>query len=98
MDETLGSVLDESGDEEEGEAIMNQVLDEIGIEIAGKVRTMPHFFHFSPLTKTLLLLFQVAAAPRAHGEALPSERVKAKTRTRTADDDLAEQLARLRDL
>jgi charged multivesicular body protein 2B len=37
VDDTLSSVLDESGDEEESEAIMNQVLDEIGIEITGKV-------------------------------------------------------------
>ncbi|XP_062510950.1 charged multivesicular body protein 2b-like [Corticium candelabrum] len=76
MDDTLSSVLDESGDEEESEAIMNQVLDEIGIEITGKV----------------------AAAPRAHASALPSEGVKAKTRTRAPEDDLAEQLARLKDL
>jgi charged multivesicular body protein 2B len=68
--------LDESGDEEESEAIMNQVLDEIGIEITGKV----------------------AAAPHAHGAALPSEGVKARAKTKTTDEDLAEQLARLRDL
>ena len=37
MNETLDSILDESGDEEEQEAIVNQVLDEIGIEVAGKV-------------------------------------------------------------
>lgn len=30
--------MDESGDEEEQEAVVNQVLDEIGIEISGKVR------------------------------------------------------------
>jgi len=30
--------LDESGDEEEQEAVVNQVLDEIGIEISGKVK------------------------------------------------------------
>lgn len=38
MDDTLSSVLDESGDEEEQDAVVNQVLDEIGIEISGKVR------------------------------------------------------------
>ena len=38
VNETLDSILDESGDEEEQEAVVNQVLDEIGIEISGKVR------------------------------------------------------------
>ena len=37
VDESLSSILDESGDEEEQEAIVNQVLDEIGIEIGSKV-------------------------------------------------------------
>lgn len=30
--------MNESGDEEEEDAIVSQVLDEIGIEISGKVR------------------------------------------------------------
>lgn len=30
-------MLDESGDEEETDLIVNQVLDEIGIEISGQV-------------------------------------------------------------
>ena len=30
--------MDESGDEEEQEAVVNQVLDEIGIEVSGKVK------------------------------------------------------------
>ena len=38
VNETLDSILDESGDEEEQEAVVNQVLDEIGIEISGKVK------------------------------------------------------------
>ena len=37
VNETLDSILDESGDEEEQEAIVNQVLDEIGIEVSGRV-------------------------------------------------------------
>ena len=43
VNETLDSILDESGDEEEQEAVVNQVLDEIGIEISGKVRRGPLF-------------------------------------------------------
>ena len=38
VDDTLDDILGESGDEEEQDAIVNQVLDEIGIEISGKVR------------------------------------------------------------
>ena len=37
MNDALDDILTESGDEEEGDAIVNQVLDEIGIEISGKV-------------------------------------------------------------
>lgn len=38
MNDTLDDILNESGDEEESDAIVNQVLDEIGIEIGSKVR------------------------------------------------------------
>ena len=34
----MDDILNESGDEEESDQIVNQVLDEIGIEIAGKVK------------------------------------------------------------
>lgn len=37
VEDTLNSILDESGDEEEQDAIVTQVLDEIGIELSGKV-------------------------------------------------------------
>lgn len=41
MEDTLDSALCESGDEEESDQIMNQVLDEIGIEIKGKMDAAP---------------------------------------------------------
>lgn len=41
VNDTLDDMLDESGDEEESDFIVNQVLDEIGIEMSGKVRSMP---------------------------------------------------------
>jgi len=41
IDDTLNSVLDESGDEEEQDAVVSQVLDEIGIEITGKLVNAP---------------------------------------------------------
>lgn len=37
VNDTLDDMLNESGDEEESDAIVNQVLDEIGIEIGAKV-------------------------------------------------------------
>lgn len=37
VNDTLDDMLDESGDEEEQDAIVTQVLDEIGIDMSGKV-------------------------------------------------------------
>lgn len=37
VNETLDDMLEDSGDEEETNGIVNKVLDEIGIEISGKV-------------------------------------------------------------
>lgn len=37
VSDSLDDILNESGDEEEQDAIVSQVLDEIGIEISGKV-------------------------------------------------------------
>lgn len=39
MNDTLDEIFEDSGDEEESQDIVNQVLDEIGIEISGKVRS-----------------------------------------------------------
>ncbi|XP_014252112.1 charged multivesicular body protein 2b [Cimex lectularius] len=41
INDTLDDILNESGDEEECDMYVNKVLDEIGIEIAGKVATAP---------------------------------------------------------
>ncbi|PIO71501.1 hypothetical protein TELCIR_06601 [Teladorsagia circumcincta] len=41
MSDALDSILDEPGDEEEQNAIVNQVLDEIGIECQSKLATVP---------------------------------------------------------
>lgn len=41
MNDTLDDLFEESGDEEESEGIVNQVLDEIGIEISGKMVGAP---------------------------------------------------------
>ncbi|XP_053207332.1 charged multivesicular body protein 2b-like [Panonychus citri] len=41
IDETLNAILDNSGDEAEEDAVISQVLDEIGIEITGKLAEAP---------------------------------------------------------
>lgn len=41
ISDTLDDIMAESGDEEESEGIVNQVLDEIGIEISGKMAGAP---------------------------------------------------------
>lgn len=41
INDTLDDIMAESGDEEESEGIVNQVLDEIGIEISGKMANAP---------------------------------------------------------
>ncbi len=38
MNDALDDILADSDDEEEEQAIVNKVLDEIGIEISGKVK------------------------------------------------------------
>lgn len=45
MNDTLDEIFEDSGDEEESQDIVNQVLDEIGIEISGKVRTERLYGH-----------------------------------------------------
>ncbi|XP_034043137.1 charged multivesicular body protein 2Ba [Thalassophryne amazonica] len=41
ISDTLDEIFEESGDEEESQDIVNQVLDEIGIEISGKMAKAP---------------------------------------------------------
>ncbi|XP_041978904.1 charged multivesicular body protein 2b [Aricia agestis] len=41
ISDTLDDIMTESGDEEETEGIVSQVLDEIGIEISGKMADAP---------------------------------------------------------
>jgi len=43
VNDTLDDILTESGDEEEEDSIVNQVLDEIGIDIKGKVTEFETF-------------------------------------------------------
>jgi len=42
VSDTLDDILNESGDEEESNEIVQKVLDEIGIDISGKLAAAPH--------------------------------------------------------
>ena len=54
MDDTLDSILGGSDDEAEEDAVISQVLDEIGIEVTGKVSQL------SALTpRTLMIMAAV---------------------------------------
>jgi charged multivesicular body protein 2B len=50
ISDSLDDILNESGDEEEQDAIVSQVLDEIGIEISGKLLDAPSAGHGSLAT------------------------------------------------
>eukprot|EP00794_Sanderia_malayensis_P000382 gene382-1015_t len=52
MNDTLESVFDDSGDEAEQDAIVSQVLDEIGIEITGKLANAPSTSQSLPQSRT----------------------------------------------
>ena len=49
VNDSLDDILGESGDEEEQDAIVTQVLDEIGIDISGKVCLFQCFSLLFPL-------------------------------------------------
>lgn len=53
VNDTLDEIFEDSGDEEETQDIVNQVLDEIGIEISGKVITERLYGHQSNHVKAL---------------------------------------------
>lgn len=59
VNDTLDDILGESGDEEESDQIVNQVLDEIGIEISGKVcyNGMGNLRQLLQIYKLLLYLY-----------------------------------------
>lgn len=88
MNDALDDILNESGDEEEGESIVQQVLDEIGIDISSKVRKLGYFY----LSRSRLNVrfTQVAQAPSA-----PS-RLAASSSAANELADLEKQLAKLK--
>lgn len=52
INDTLDDIFDGSDDEEESQDIVNQVLDEIGIEISGKMAKAPSASRSLPSAST----------------------------------------------
>lgn len=70
MNDALDDILADSDDESEEQAVIDKVLDEIGIEISGKVTTtFWDSFNFSPILEASLHVskfqFQLSNAPSA---------------------------------
>ena len=87
MSDALDDILNESGDEEESDSIVAQVLDEIGIDISSKVV----LFVFLVFILCLIVdSLQVAQAPSA-----PSK-LGASTAAANELSDLEKQLAKLK--
>lgn len=91
MDDTLDSLLGGSDEEAEEDAVISQVLDEIGIEVNRKVRS-PLSPHSSHLPSTFHPPTQLAGVGVASGT-LPSER--SPVATGQATSDLEERLKQL---
>ena len=82
--------MNESGDEEESDAIVNQVLEEIGIDIGSKVNSISNFFlNNNHLFYNFYL--KVAGAPSAL-----SGTIGTTVRQPMTDTELEESLAKLR--
>lgn len=83
-------MLAESGDEEESDQIVNQVLDEIGIEVSGKVNVLIVFFINETNFDCVLIVYQMRDAPSASlGKIGESSR-------NLSEQDIEQQLAKLR--
>lgn len=83
-------MLEDSGDEEESAGIVNQVLDEIGIEVSGKVIIANPSFSVLLCSIRLSLCFQMRGAPSAIQDSIGS------TGPKMTEKDIAAQLAKLR--
>lgn len=90
VNETLDDMLEDSGDEEETNGIVNQVLDEIGIEISGKVINS-HELILECFTKLNIfpLFIQMSDAPSAIKDSIG-------TSSKMTEKDIEAQLAKLR--
>ena len=97
VNDALDDIMADSDDESEEQAVIDKVLDEIGIEISGKVILNSKDIQSSsyrvftsiadklshPLTKTNIL-FQLADAPSAHAGTIG---VKSKVPTKSSEED-----------
>lgn len=89
-------MLEDSGDEEETNGIVNKVLDEIGIEISGKVTFIQYsviilypFYIFYSINFPFFILFQMSDAPSAIKDSIGAS-------GKMSEKEIETQLAKLR--
>ena len=109
VNDALDEIMADSDDESEEQAVIDKVLDEIGIEISGKVNT---FTWFSVHTGTLLKLIgiriiltinntiityqlQMINAPAAHSGTI-GDKSKEKSKPSDEDKEIEAMLAQLK--
>ena len=90
VDDTLESVLGGSDDEAEEDAVISQVLDEIGIEVSGKVQSYPYSNGVVPFFIFNCIYLQLSGVGVAN-KPLPSQQAKVGVAT----DDLEARLRQL---
>uniref|UniRef100_A0A8B9GVG2 Charged multivesicular body protein 2b n=1 Tax=Astyanax mexicanus TaxID=7994 RepID=A0A8B9GVG2_ASTMX len=76
MNDTLDDLFEDSGDEEESQDIVNQVLDEIGIEISGKMAHAPSAGRKNPTA---------AAASTSKADGISDEEIERQLRALGVD-------------
>ena len=47
INDAIDDAMEDEGDEEEGDAIVSQVLDELGLQLSDKLSGLPQVIHFS---------------------------------------------------
>ena len=99
VNETLDDILTESGDESEENVIVSRILDEIGIEVGGQVRSSVLLMHCDkPYLQHFVLYNQISKAP-APSRAKIGDAAQKKKQHAQEDEEAAEieaQLARLK--
>ena len=104
MNDALDDILADSDDESEEQAVIDKVLDEIGIEISGKVnifvilknriRILLYLHRYMRLIlDDLFIFFQLADAPSAHAGTIGD---KSKAKATDEDKEIEAMLAQLK--
>ena len=96
MNDALDGILDESGDEEEQDAIVNQVLDEIGIDLKQTVCISNFNYVLCLYCIKCYMFVQLSKAPAAPSGLATSTAATANTSKKMTDSELDAMLERLK--